>query len=139
MSTKAKATFALTCLAAVGIVGGVHYVQGRDRLKLREGVIRNEERREQRLKNKQELEEQQRLQSYQISLDDQSKPVEWLRVVLGTFEPAISVFDQSETAARQPRILACAVVAVAADAVVPAVPKICDFQQCFVFGSLSFA
>ena len=64
MSTTSKVTLLAITGAAAYSVYFVHKQQDEERVRLRLGVIRDEERQERKRKNIEELKEQQRLQEY---------------------------------------------------------------------------
>lgn len=59
-STSSKIFFGVSVVLSVGVIGFVHYSQKRDRERMREGILRDLERRQQ---NIQELEYQKKLES----------------------------------------------------------------------------
>ncbi len=59
-STGSKIFFGVSVVVSIGVIGFVHYSQKRDRLRMREGILRDIERREQNIK---ELEYQKKLES----------------------------------------------------------------------------
>ncbi|KAI9595081.1 hypothetical protein BDF19DRAFT_423125 [Syncephalis fuscata] len=73
MSRASKLTLTLSIAATVAIVYGVHRQQRLERETLHEGVIRDQERYEQRKRNIAELEQQQRLQK-QLEKEQMIKP-----------------------------------------------------------------
>jgi len=63
MSRLAKSVFALSLVTAVSVVVGVHWMQRREQLSMREGIARDEERRRQRQLNMADLDQQRELRA----------------------------------------------------------------------------
>ena len=74
MSFASKVTLAASCCVSASIVAWVHIDQNRERARIHQGVIRDQERQERKRLNKLEMEEQQRLTQYLI--DKQRKELE---------------------------------------------------------------
>lgn len=64
MSAASKVTLLGACVSTVGIITFVHWSQQDDRRRLRQGVIKDQERQERKRQNLEDLKEQQRLQEY---------------------------------------------------------------------------
>ena len=64
MSTASKITLLGACVSTLGIITFVHWSQQDDRIRLRQGVIKDQERQERKRKNLEDLKEQQRLTHY---------------------------------------------------------------------------
>ncbi|KAH9943813.1 hypothetical protein B0H21DRAFT_823471 [Amylocystis lapponica] len=54
MSRAAKATLAVSVLASVGIIWGVHFMQGREHETMYKGVLRDDERRREKMRQREE-------------------------------------------------------------------------------------
>lgn len=64
MSTASKVTLVSVCMISVGIISFVHWSQQDDRRRLRQGVIKDQERQERKRRNLEELREQQKLTEF---------------------------------------------------------------------------
>jgi len=73
MSTASKVTLVGACISSLGIISFVHWSQQDDRKRLRQGVIKDIERQERKRQNLEELREQQRLQQYFESKENEQK------------------------------------------------------------------
>lgn len=72
MSTASKVTLVTVCMVSASIISFVHWSQQDDRKRLRLGVIKDQERQEQKRKNLEDLKEQQRLTEYFESKEQRS-------------------------------------------------------------------
>lgn len=61
MSTASKVTLAVTVVASLGVVYGVHSQQVEDRARLHDGIVRDEERQQRRREENRQQQLQQRV------------------------------------------------------------------------------